>query len=171
MSPEVETRNPVEQTVDLVTRTLRILYAAFWFALAAYLVLLVVILPLTPAPAEARPLLPRNWSQWRYFFGMAGIASLYISQRLRAALTDPVRLRAASPVPAVVGRMISGRVILWCLVEIPALLGVMDRWLSGELRYSLALIAMSGLGLLLHRPLRDRVEETLAPLGGTVPSP
>ena len=179
MHSQPESRDPIGQAVDLVVRTLRILYIAFWATLAIYIVVLLVVLPLTRAGSPTPDAIPEKWTQWQLFFGIAGIALLYLSQRLRGTLIDPKsihkRIPAASGPDAlpiataltqVMARTVSGHVFLWCLVEVPALLGVIDRLISGELRYLAALAAMSAIGLASHRPSRNRVEETFAPLRG-----
>ena len=181
MSPESEVRDPIGQAVDLVMRTLRILYIAFWVSLIVYALVLLVILPLTRTEGPAGAALPANWPQWQLFFGIAGITLLYLSQRLRGALIDPKRIQkrilpasgaeAPSAMNALtqgMARIVSGHVFLWCLVEVPALLGVIDRLMSGEVRYLAALCAMSAAGLVLHRPSRDRVDASFAGLRGTV---
>jgi hypothetical protein len=181
MSPEIELRDPIGQAVDLVVRTLRVLYIAFWVSLVVYALVLLVVLPLTGSEAPARAALPANWPQWQLFFGITGIALLYLSQRLRGALIDPKRIlrrippgsgsdrpSAMTALTQVMARIVSGHVFLWCLVEVPALLGVIDRLMSGEVRYFAALCAMSAAGLALHRPARDRVDATFAGLRGTV---
>lgn len=180
MSPETEPRDPIGQAADLVTRTLRVLYIAFWASLILYVLVLLVVLPLARAEGPARGPLPANWAQWQLFFAIAGIALLYLSQRLRGLLIDPQRILRRVPAtggserpPAmtaltqVMARIVSGHVFLWCIVEVPALLGVIDRLMSGEARYFGALCAMSAAGFFLHRPARDRVEATFAGLRGT----
>jgi hypothetical protein len=57
----------------------------------------------------------------------------------------------------VFSRLISRFVILWILVEIPAILGVIDRVASGEIRLFLALTVLSAVGLLVQRPTRERL--------------
>jgi len=181
MSPKTELRDPTGEAIDLVVRTLRILYAAYWVALIVYALVLLVILPAVRSAEPERVALPPNWPQWQLFFGIVGIALLYLSQRLRGALIDPKRIQqrilrgsgAATPVAMNVltqgmARIVSGHVFLWCIVEVPALLGVIDRLMSGEVRYFAALCAMSAAGLALHRPSRDRVEAVFAGLRGTV---
>jgi hypothetical protein len=180
MSPESPSRDPIGEASDLVARTLRFIYAGFWFALAVYAILLLVVLPLTGTVATRRPVLPRDWAQWQLFFGITGIAFLYLSQRLRDRLVGPKRVYArlrpgslggAPPVMGaltqLMGRIVSGHVLLWCLVEVPALLGVLDRLLSGDVRYFAALLGMSALGLISHRPTRERVDRTFALLRAT----
>ena len=180
MSLPLESRDPIGQAVDLVMRTLRVLYIGFWASLAIYVVVLLVVLPLTRAGTPTPDPLPRNWAQWQLFFGIVGIALLYLSQRLRGVLIDPKSIHkyisagsgpdappATAALTQVMARIVSGHVLLWCLVEAPALLGVIDRLLSGERRYFAALAAMSAIGLALHRPSRDRAEEAFAPLRGT----
>jgi hypothetical protein len=68
------------------------------------------------------------------------------------------------------GRMVSGHVILWCLAEVPALLGAVERIVSGQTRFFAALLVLSAIGLILHRPSRERVAATLAPLRGAAPA-
>jgi hypothetical protein len=86
-------------------------------------------------------------------------------KRIQARLR-PGSLGGAPPVMGaltqVMGRIVSGHVILWCLVEVPALLGALDRLRSGEIRYFGALMGMSAMGLYLHRPSRERVLQTFA---------
>jgi hypothetical protein len=181
MSPDRELRDPIGEAVDLVMRTLRVLYIAFWGSLIVYALVLLVFLPLTRTEEPARAALPTNWPQWQLFFGIAGIALLYLSQRLRGALIDPKQIHkrilrssgetAPSAVNALtqgMARIVSGHVFLWCIVEVPALLGVIDRLMSGEVRYLAVLCAMSAAGLFQHRPRRDRVEASFAGLRGTV---
>ncbi|MBM3316859.1 MAG: hypothetical protein FJY75_03305 [Candidatus Eisenbacteria bacterium] len=60
-----------------------------------------------------------------------------------------------------VSRVILGHVLLWGILEIPALLGVVDRILGGETGVFIALIAMSAIGLAAHRPDSARTAEIL----------
>ena len=62
------------------------------------------------------------------------------------------------------GRTAMGYVVLWALVEIPAVLGVVDSLISGDLRLFVGLGILAAIGLYIHRPSRDRIAEILGPV-------
>jgi hypothetical protein len=169
------------QMTRVVTRTLWILYAGFAFAILAYL----VIFLLTSAwdnrlGTSASRQLPMYWDQWQMVFLLAGVVALYASWRLRTTLLDPKRLArkaaqlqaafaqsqdgsaaAAGAAQELVGRIIFAHVIIWGVLEIPALLGIVDRIVSGQARCFVALVAISAIGLALQKPNPGRVAAAL----------
>jgi hypothetical protein len=60
-----------------------------------------------------------------------------------------------------VGRIVLGHVLIWGLLEVPALLGIVDRIVSHSSRHFIALITMSAIGMALHRPNAGRVDGIL----------
>jgi hypothetical protein len=60
-----------------------------------------------------------------------------------------------------VGRIVLGHVLIWGLLEVPALLGIVDRIVSHSSRHFIALIAMSAIGMAFHRPNAGRVDGIL----------
>lgn len=170
--------DPLADITRAVTRTLWILFAGFAFAVLSYLVLFVVTSgPTGRLALGSSPAGPAYWRTVQIVFLVAGIAALYGSFRLRAWLLDPVRLarRVADPRPSgappgsdpagaaqeLIGRIVFGHVLLWGLLEVPALLGVVDRIVGRESWGFVALITMSAIGLALHRPCPRRVAEIL----------
>ncbi|MFH1143215.1 MAG: hypothetical protein V1774_01565 [Candidatus Eisenbacteria bacterium] len=169
-----------------IVRTLWVLFAGFCLAPLSYLVLFFVLdrHRITPGTG-ARPL-PADWEQWRFLFGVIGMATLYISYRLRSVRLDPERVRrrlreklggplqpgnpGTPPVRGIsesarlsrsiqdlVGRIAADHVILWALVELPSLLGVADYLLTGESRAFFGLLALTCIGLFFNRPNPARV--------------
>lgn len=70
----------------------------------------------------------------------------------------------AEAVQHVVGRAIVAHLIPWVLAEVPALLGLVDRFLSGPQGVWPVLLALSVLGLALRRPSGQRMREILEPI-------
>ncbi len=166
-----DVQRPSDALVVMVMRTLRMIYLSFWFALAAYAIVLLWLVPLAHLHVGASPAgRPANWTQWQFLFAVTGIAALYLSHRIRPLLLGAGRLQAGAMrleadrrVPDLIGRLTMRHALLWTLVEVPAVLGVIDRLVSGELRYFLALLGTSCLGLAVHRPTRERTIEILQP--------
>jgi hypothetical protein len=162
--------DPLAEITRIVTRTLWILFGGFCLAPVGYLV---VLLALNPSADEGFAGLaggvPGHWDQWQFFFAVAGIVCIYASFRLRRFLLNPARLlerarrgTAATSGPLahpemiqeLIGRVTLGHVLIWALVEIPSVLGVIDRLISGDSRFFLGLIALTFIGLYAQRPSR-----------------
>ncbi len=162
---------------DLVMRTLWTLFAAFCLALVGYLALYFF------SGSHGGMMTPESlasWEQWRLLFGIGGLTALYVSLRIRGVRLAPKRFaqaarkalaRAAGQPqnPAatnqayerLIGRITMDHVLLWSIVEIPAILGIVDWMVSGSSRQLFALIGMSALGLFAHRPRANQVETLL----------
>lgn len=161
--------DPLAEMRGIVMRTLWLLFAGFAFAVLVYLVLFL----LTSIGESGRGLAgassdPLYWSQWQLVFLVAGIVTLYASYRMRTILLDPARLsrkvanaQRAGAAQELVGRIVLGHVLIWGLLEVPALLGIVDRIVSHSSRHFIALITMSAIGMALHRPNAGRVDEIL----------
>ncbi|MCK4412354.1 MAG: hypothetical protein KAY32_02300 [Candidatus Eisenbacteria sp.] len=166
-------QDPVAEIVRIVIRTLWILFAGFCLAPAAYLLVLLAIAPgegagMQGLAGEA----PAQWDQWQFLFAATGIVCIYASFRLRRYVLNPTSLRdralqsvekeaaarggGALPqmIQGLIGRLALGHVLLWALVEIPAILGVVDRFVSGETRFFVGLVILTGIGLYAQRPSR-----------------
>jgi len=180
--------DPIAEMVRIVTRTLWILFAGFAFAVIAYFVLFLLTRSGESTLEALRQVdRPAHWEQWQFFFVALGLAAVYVSRRLRGRLLGVERIRRTAQRSAraatagsaargealgrvfqdVVARIIVGHVILWGLVEIPAVLGVVDRMVSGEARYFLVLILLTAFGLYLHRPSPARIAGLLRSLWNT----
>ncbi len=70
----------------------------------------------------------------------------------------------ARAVQHLLGRILTAHVFLWVLAELPALLGLVDRFLSGSWKIAAWLLLISALILLVPRPSRRRIEALLEPL-------
>jgi hypothetical protein len=181
------TSDPVQGLIRIMQRTLWMLYAGFWFSIILYAVVLIALPAITgsAAPGSDRIVreLPANWGQWQFLFGVIGVVSLYVSLRLRHGLLSPERIRRGASniyglaaaldegtdtltraLQDLLGRLTMRYVILWMIVEIPAILGVVDRLISGNLRVFVGLALLSAMGLFIHRPSRNRTAEVLGPM-------
>jgi len=79
------------QLSGIVVRTLWVLFAGFCLAPVVYLGLYFLVASGDPGRLGVAGETPAQWDQWRFLFGIAGIAALYVSFRLRAARLDPRR--------------------------------------------------------------------------------
>ena len=168
---------------DMMMRTLWTLFAAFCLALVGYLALF-LFAGSRGGMMTAEAL--KTWEQWRLLFGIGGLTALYVSLRVRGVRLAPKRFaRAARKALArataqtdnpgathqayerLIGRITMDHVLLWGIVEIPAILGIVDWVVSGSSRQLLALIGMSALGLFANRPRANQVETLLDAMRAT----
>jgi len=81
-----------------------------------------------------------------------------------SAAEEPRQQSLSRAVQHLLGRLIVAHLVPWVIAEVPALLGLFDRFLSGTRSVWPVLLALSALGLLLHRPSRTRLREILDPI-------
>lgn len=67
-------------------------------------------------------------------------------------------------VQRLLGKLVMAHLILWLIAEVPAVLGLIDRFLSGGHQLFLGLIILSALALAGQRPSRGRIHEILRPM-------
>lgn len=193
MRAQAGSHNPLETLIRLMLRTMRMLYGGFWISLLLYAGVLLALPAVMETPAGgfgAARVSAAPWEHWQFLFGAAGIVSVYLSWRLRLRLLNPRRLRRGAEslyelaerlrnddagrqtgsellgraAEDLLGRAITAHVVLWILVEIPAILGIVDRLVSGDLRLFIGLVLVSAIGLVLQRPSRERIAEMIGPL-------
>ncbi len=70
----------------------------------------------------------------------------------------------ARAVQHLLGRIVMAHVVPWVIAEAPALLGLLDRFLSGSRSVWPVLMALCAAGLVLRRPARARLREVLDPI-------
>ncbi|MBD3237688.1 MAG: hypothetical protein GF330_13370 [Candidatus Eisenbacteria bacterium] len=186
---------PLSTLIRLMLRTAWMLYGAFWLSLGIYAVVLLALPALLDTPAfelDRAPQTAAPWAHWQFLLAAVGAVSVYVSLRLRGRLLHPQRLRRGSrnlyelaemlrrhgeesrdpgemlgrAVQDLLGRALTAHVILWLLVEIPAILGIVDRLISGDPRLFVGLTILSAAGLVLQRPSRERFREMIGPLAG-----
>ncbi len=196
----VPSEHPADQLRRLTTRTLWVLYGAFWAAVIVYAAVILVLLRPGAAggPGSGAIGLAPAASTLEIVFLAAGAVCLYLAFRLGGALLRPARLwqgeqsveglaarltqhrtpasgpgqgaaaergsPLADAVQHVVGRTIVAHLIAWVIAEVPALLGLLDRFLSGPHGMWPVLIALSVVGLLLRRPSGQRLREIFDPI-------
>lgn len=197
MNDRADISDPADALKRLTLRTLWMLYAGFWIAILLYLVVLIALPQIAGGDSAAgfgAGTRPANWEQWQFFLVALGLASVYLSYRLRPFLLDPRAIRRGAAniyelaaqydsktesatggdrlesrqisraIQDILGRTVGRFVILWILVEVPAIVGVIDRMLSGEIRLFLGMLVLSAIGLVLQRPAADRLGNLLGEL-------
>jgi hypothetical protein len=79
--------------------------------------------------------------------------------------TEELRQRSlAGAVQHLLGRVVVAHLVPWVIAEVPAVLGLLDRFLNGSQSVWPVLMLLSAAGLLLSRPTRARLREILDPI-------
>ena len=131
--------DPSQTNLDARYRTLLIL----WFALSMSVLMNLVIVQLTPG--EENP--NQKLSLALNTLGLVPVAlSFLIKQKMLDRSVEEQRLDLVQ----------FGYVISLALSEVPALLGLMDHFLTGS-KYYIVGFSVAGLGMLLHFPLKKNL--------------
>jgi hypothetical protein len=137
----MQSPNQQEQNVELRMRTLRTLWIALFLSVAIYFVMTFFV----HRAENARP----NNSLFLILLTLGlfiTLVSFFVKNKLLNRATE---LQQAPLVQ-------QAYIVAWALTEIPALLGFLDYFATGD-RYYYALFIISAFGYLLHLPRRENV--------------
>ena len=199
MNQAEQSRSPAEEFLSLATRLLWVLYLVFWLSIGAY-VIIVFVGAAYVAPSSVEGLaevarLPAAWGTGEIILVALGIACLLAVHRLGALLLTPARLwggardlkefvarqearrkpaaggsAVSHAVQQLLGRIVMAHLLIWFLAEVPAIIGLIDRFLGNDHGLFLVMILISALALTVRRPSRDSLAEILAPITVALPS-
>lgn len=199
MSVPGASRPPAEEFLSLAARLLWVLYLVFWLSIGAYVVIVFVGAAYV-APSAVKGLaevlrLPTSWGAPEFILIALGIACLIAVHVLGGRMLQPTRLWGGArdlheliaqqqarrkpgaggnivsyAVQQLLGRIVMAHLLIWFLAEVPAVIGLIDRFLGSDHGLFLLMCLISALALTLQRPSRQTLAGILAPVVAAFPA-